>query len=198
MKAIVAAAVACSMSSWAFGADMPQRKPGLWQIEIESSQAKGRTVPPMKQCIDEKTDKQMQEQNLHSGSGGKADCEKQSMNRTASGWVVDSVCKIQDSTMTTHATMQGDFNASYTIDSQTKFSPPLHDVSESTAKMKVNWLGACPANMKPGDVDVNGRVFNVLEMQQQRAQMPAGGKMSPEQMKQMMEMMKKQQGAGGQ
>jgi len=62
----------------------------------------------------------------------------------------------------------------------------------------VNWLGACPANMKPGDVDVNGRVFNVLEMQQQRAQMPAGGKMSPEQMKQMMEMMKKQQGAGGQ
>lgn len=192
MKAVVLAVIVGGMVSVASGADMPQRKAGLWQIELKTPHSGGRTMPPMKQCIDEKTDQQLQEHSLGAGAG-RQDCTKQTATRSGDTWVVDAVCKLQNSTATTHATMRGDFNAAYTIESQTRFDPPIGELKESSSKTKVIWLGACPANMKPGDVDVNGRVINVLEIQQQRAGTAQGGKIGPEQVKQMMDTMKKQQ-----
>lgn len=176
-------------------ADLPQRKEGLWELQAENV-GKSHEMPPMKQCVDAKTDAEMQKHALQGGEGpGRSDCTQRSFRKTASGWEADSVCKHGNTTATSHAVMSGDFSSRYTVDSQTHFDPPLNGTADTHHRLNVRWLGACPAGWKGGDIEANGRRFNALEMQKMQAGMAAGGKMSPEQMKQMMEAMKKQQGA---
>jgi len=187
--------IACVASAgYAIAADMPQRKEGLWEIKAESD-ARNRDMPPMKQCIDAKTDAELQKHAMRGEGGpGRQECAKQSFKKTATGWEADSVCKHGGTTATTHAVMSGDFSNAYTIDSQTHFDPPMNGTADARHKVSVRWLGACPAGWKGGDIEVNGHRFNTLEMQKMQGGMPPGGKMTPEQMKQMMEAMKKQQG----
>ncbi len=175
MKIAVFAMILAGVAGPASAADMPQRKAGLWQIELQTSYSGGRAMPTMKQCIDAKTDQQLQEQGL-GGSANKQDCSRQTVDKTGDAWVVDTVCKLQNSTAKTHATMRGDFNGSYTIESQTRFDPPIGDLKESSSKTKMTWLGICPAGMKPGDINVNGQVLNVLELQKQQGHFSPGGK----------------------
>lgn len=178
----------------AIAADMPQRKEGLWEIKAESDVG-SRDMPPMKQCIDAKTDAELQKHAMRGQGGpGRQECAKQSFKKTATGWEADSVCKHDGTTATTHAVMSGDFSTAYTIDSQTRFDPPMNGKADARHKVSVRWLGACPAGWKGGDIEVGGHRFNTLEMQKMQAGRPPGGKMTPEQMKQMMEAMKKQQG----
>lgn len=178
-------------SPLAQASDAPQRKEGLWEMKMEGD-AKS-AMPPMKQCIDAKTDAAMQKHAMQ--GGGQNTCSKHSFSKTATGWVSDAVCKHGNTTSTTHSVISGDLNSAYTIDSQIRFDPPMDGKAEMRSKIAVRWLGACPAGWKPGDIEAAGRRFNALEMQKMQSAAQPGGKMSPEQMKQMMEAMKKQQGA---
>ncbi|GAA5174072.1 DUF3617 family protein [Niveibacterium umoris] len=175
-------------------ADFPQRKEGLWEMSAENPASK-HPMPPMKQCIDAKSDAEMQKHALQGGGGpGRSECEKHSFKKTATGWEADAVCKHGTTTATIHSVITGDFANTYTIDSQTHFDPPMNGTADARHKVTVRWLGACPSGWKGGDMEVNGRRFNALEMQKQAGMQP-GGRMTPEQMKQMVEAMKKQQGA---
>ncbi|HEX5126057.1 MAG TPA: DUF3617 family protein, partial [Rhodocyclaceae bacterium] len=91
--------------------DMPHRKSGLWESTMESAQMKGRTVSSQ-QCVDEKTDADMQKRTLYDNN---LSCTHQASKRFGNGWEYDSVCKLNDSTLTSHATMTGDFNNEYTV-----------------------------------------------------------------------------------
>lgn len=62
--------------------DMPKRKPGQWEIKMESAMMRG-MVTTMEQCIDEKTDAEMQKQSMQ--GQGKSDCKLTSSKKTASG-----------------------------------------------------------------------------------------------------------------
>ena len=173
-------------------ADMPQRKEGLWEMNLES-EAKGGVTTPMKQCVDAKTDADLQKHAMQ--GGGPHPCATHSFSKTATGWTSDSVCKQGNTTATTHSVISGDFSNRYSIDSLTRFEPPMNGKAEAHHKITVHWQGACPAGWKGGDMEVSGHRFNALDMQKMQTGAQPVGKMSPEQMKQMMEAMKKQQGA---
>ena len=67
----------------------------------------------MQHCTDATTDKQMST----SFSPGKEICAKQDIQKTATGYVSDSVCTVAGMTITSHAEITGDFNSAYTVKS---------------------------------------------------------------------------------
>ena len=60
--------VAATLAGAAVAADMPKRKPGLWEINMQMDGVPN--MGPMQQCIDQNTDNLMQQQ----AKKGKTDC----------------------------------------------------------------------------------------------------------------------------
>ncbi|TKW78972.1 MAG: hypothetical protein DI543_07680, partial [Bradyrhizobium icense] len=85
--------------------DLPTRKAGLWEMKMVRT---GSSVPDMtmQHCTDATTDKQMST----SFSPGKETCARQDIQKTATGYVSDSVCSVASMTITSHAEITGDFN----------------------------------------------------------------------------------------
>jgi hypothetical protein len=159
----VAACMAAAMP--AFAVDFPARKPGLWEIQTGSggSEGAGKSAGhTMQQCIDAASDKALREM----GQGmGKDLCSKQELKLESGRLVMDSVCKIGNTTATSHAVMTGDFSSTYRMESKSSYSPPLMGRTEGTAVMEAKWIGPCKPDQKPGDmVMANGMKMNVLEM----------------------------------
>ena len=79
-------------------------------------QRTGSPVPDMtmQHCTDETTDKEM---STAFSPMGKDICSKQDIQKTATGYVTDSVCGIAGMSITSHAEITGDFNSAYTVKS---------------------------------------------------------------------------------
>src|SRR5689334_10707272 len=92
--------------------ELPVRKAGLWEMKMART---GGSMPDMtmQHCTDASTDKQMST----SFSPGKETCAKQDIQKTATGYVSDSVCGVAGMTITSHAEITGDFNSAYTVKS---------------------------------------------------------------------------------
>lgn len=165
-RRFVFAALTLVYAAPAFAIDMPARKPGLWELKIaiEGLQMPARV---MKQCTDAASDKV-----LNSNFGGSAQeaCSKQDVTKSATGMIIDSVCKFGDSTTATHAVVTGSFDSAYSVDvaSTRQGGPPMPGATPGAAthmKIEAKWLGACAAGQKPGDVIMaNGMTMNVLEV----------------------------------
>lgn len=136
-------------------ADMPKRKPGLWQIETTMAAAPG--MGPIKQCIDEKTDNFYQQL----GEQHKDKCTESEIRNAGDKIVVHSVCRMGGSTATTDATFSGRLDSDYRGDIRIKYNPPMHGMSESAMTVAAKWLGPCAAGQKPGDMILpNGMKIN--------------------------------------
>lgn len=151
--------VAASLAGHLQAADMPKRKPGLWEIStrMEGMPAMG----AMQQCIDQTTDDLMQQQ----AKKEQQTCSVIDVKPVGNKVTVHSVCKVQGSTATTDAVFVGSFDSAYKGDMQTRFNPPMHGTSESKMSFDARWLGPCKPGQKPGDVimpNVGG--MNVNEM----------------------------------
>ena len=133
--------------------DLPIRKAGLWDIKMvrTSSQLPEMT---MQHCTDESIDKEMS--NLASPMA-KQICSKQDIQKTATGYVSDSICSVGGVSVTSHSEISGDFNSAYTVttnshsDLGSKGTP--HD---TVMKIEAKWLGACKPDQKPGDIVMPG------------------------------------------
>ncbi len=135
------------------------------------------------QCIDEKTDAEM----FKRAMTGKDNNCSHTASRTVSGWEFSATCKQADSTVTSHGTVTGDFNSQYSMQVQGHRTPPMNGVNDFQTSISARYVGACTADMKPGDMKINGMLVHADGM-------PAN--ISPQQaaqMKQMMEQMKKLQ-----
>jgi hypothetical protein len=128
-----------------------------------------------KQCVDESTDKEMM-QSAFSQAGQKCSAIKQSQNGDT--FTVDATCTLSGGiTTNTHAVVTGDFQSEYTVDATTDMTGgPPQMPKHSEIKQDVKWVGACPAGMKPGDVEMPG--------------LPAGMNLNFKQLQQMQQMMK--------
>ena len=93
--------------------ELPVRKAGLWEMKVLRA---GSPSPDMtmQQCTDETTDKDM---STAMSPMGKEMCSKQDIQKTATGYVTDSICGIAGVTITSHAEITGDFNSAYTVKS---------------------------------------------------------------------------------
>jgi hypothetical protein len=152
----------------ALAAELPSRKPGLWEMKMEfaSRNAPGQT---MQQCIDASTDQMMQSS---AGPSGQSTCSKRDVQRSAGTITIDSVCTVGGKTTTSHAVITGSFDSAYTmtVTSDSASAPG----GKSTMTMAAKWLGPCTGDQKPGDMIMgNGMKINILDMQK------GGGALNP-------------------
>ena len=178
MKIRLSAVAACmaigAIACPAFALDFPARKPGLWEIQTGDgtgkAQGPGAAGHSMQQCIDAASDKALRDM----GQGmGKDMCSKQELRADGGKLVMDSVCKIGNTTATSHAVMSGDFSSAYRMESKSSYSPPLMGRAEGTSVMEAKWIGPCKADQKPGDMVMsNGMKMNVLDMMSGRPKKP--------------------------
>jgi hypothetical protein len=147
-----------SMSA-AMAAELPQRKPGLWEVKTS---IEGRDAAPqvIQQCIDATTDQMMQSS---AGPFSPALCKRE-VQTSGNSTTIDSTCAIGGKTSTAHAAINGSFDSAYTmtVTSQGATLPGGKMIMTIDAKR----LGPCKADQKSGDMIMsNGSTINILEAQ---------------------------------
>lgn len=159
----VAAAPVAALSQ-----DLPSRKPGLWEITMQVTHSPSQT---MRQCVDEKTDVQMQR--MAQGTGAQQ-CSRNTVTRDGDRWVGESECRHGNSVATSRSVFAGDFDKGYKGQIDVKYSPPLGGIAQSRVMMRAKWTGACPDGWKAGDMEMPGGMgrVNVNEMMGAAGQKP--------------------------
>jgi Protein of unknown function (DUF3617) len=127
--------------------DLPHLKPGLWLISSGSSHShRPRTS---KLCVDHSTLGLM----VSAGATMEhANCSRNERHFTGATMISDSVCRIGESESTTHAVVTYHGDTAYDIETHAHYAPPFFGRSDSTSHQSARWIGACPADMKPGDM----------------------------------------------
>jgi hypothetical protein len=148
--------------------ELPVRKAGLWELKLLRP---GTPMPEttMQHCTDETVDRQM-----NSLSPVKQTCSRNDIQKTAAGYVTDSVCSVGAASVTSHSETSGDFNSAYTVKvtSHSDGGPP-GAARDSTTTVEAKWLGACKHNQKPGDIVMPGGFkMNIKAAEQLRATTP--------------------------
>ena len=143
----------------ASAADMPKRKPGLWEITMQMDGMPN--MGAIQHCIDASTDSLLQQQ----AGKQKPDCSVMDIKPSGNRVTLHTVCKVEGSTVTTDGVFEGAFDSYYKGTMKTRFVPPLQGMSETNTTQLARWLGPCKAGQKPGDVIMpNMGGFNVNEM----------------------------------
>jgi hypothetical protein len=149
---------------------MPVRKAGLWEMKMLRT---GSPAPDMtmQHCTDETTDKEM---STTFSPMAKEVCSKNDIQKTATGYVADSLCSIGGMSMTSHSETTGDFNSAYTVKTTTQSQGgPAGVPRDSTTTIEAKWLGACKPGQKPGDIIMPGGIkMNVKDMEKLKALIP--------------------------
>jgi len=150
--------------------EIPVRKAGLWELKMLNS---GSPLPEMtmQHCTDETTDKAMTDA---ASPMAKDMCPKQDLQKTATGYVSDSVCKVGGMSITSHSETTGDFNSGYTVKSTSHSEGgPSGAPRDTTTTIEAKWLGACKPDQKPGDIVMPGGFkMNVKDMQKLKGLLP--------------------------
>jgi hypothetical protein len=151
------------VSTPALTAEMPARKPGLWEMKMVME---GGPMPAQtfQHCIDATTDKKM------SALGGTSNdqCSKQEIKQSGSTITIDAVCNFGAGNTTSHSVVTGDFNAGYTVKTSSKREggPSIPGMpAETKMTIEAKWTGACKADQKPGDMVLpNGMKMNINDI----------------------------------
>ena len=150
--------------------DLPIRKAGLWEMKVVRT---GSPTPEMtmQHCTDESTDKEM---SSTFSPMAKEMCSKQDIQKTATGYVSDSICNVGAMSITSHSDIVGDFNSAYTVKSTSHHEGGSASVPrDATTTVEAKWLGACKPDQKPGDIVMPGGLkMNIKDMEKLKALMP--------------------------
>jgi hypothetical protein len=149
--------------------DLPVRKAGLWEMKVLRT---GSPMPEMtmQHCTDESTDKEM---STAASPIAKEMCSKQDIQKTATGYVSDSVCGIAGVSITSHSEITGDFNSAYSVKSTSHSEGGPAGARDNTTTIEAKWLGACKADQKPGDIVMPGGMkMNIKDMEKLKAMIP--------------------------
>jgi hypothetical protein len=140
---------ACSLIAVAGANDYPKRKPGLWEVTRTSSNSK---YPPQVQqiCLDAATDAMLYKVGE---SAGRGTCSKLDVQRSGGKVVVDSICALGKTQLTSHNVVSFSGDSAYHEDIAVHYDPPLFGKkADSVSTQDAKWIGACTADMKPGDI----------------------------------------------
>ena len=158
VSAVLASCCFTCIAASAWANDMPARKPGLWEVSMHMDTANAPTEVT-KLCLDAATDAAMQ--GLASTSSS---CSKKEMRRDGDVVTSNSVCKFGGTEMTSQAVATFSGDTAYHVEIKTQYKPPMMGRGESTMTQDAKWVGACPADMRPGDVIApNGMRMNMME-----------------------------------
>ena len=150
--------------------EMPRRKAGLWEMKMLRT---GSPAPDMtmQHCTDETTD---QEMSTTFSPMAKEVCSKNDIQKTATGYIADSVCSVGGMSMTSHSETTGDFNSAYTVKTTSHSQGgPAGVPRDSTTTIEAKWLGACKPDQKPGDIIMPGGIkMNIKDMEKLKGLIP--------------------------
>ena len=150
--------------------EMPVRKAGLWELKMVRT---GSPLPEMtmQHCTDENTDKAM---TAAASPMSKEVCSKNDIQKTATGYVTDSVCSGAGMSITSHSEVTGDFNSAYTVKTTSRSERgPAGTPHDATTTIEAKWLGACKPDQKPGDIVMPGGFkMNVKDAEKLKGLMP--------------------------
>lgn len=133
---------------------LPHRKPGLWQVTMAMQ---GTPRPPTisKFCIDAQTESALMGVGQ---SAMKKMCSKSSLSVSGNVATMDNTCKFGQSIQTTHSTTTFTGNSAYHTETHAHYAPALFGKTDATTTQDGKWMGACPPDMKPGDIMLPGGV----------------------------------------
>jgi hypothetical protein len=142
-------------------AELPTRKPGLWEVKtVADNRGSGLVV---QQCVDAATDQILQSS---SGPISPAACTKRDVRKSGDSWVIDSTCTVGGKSATSHVVITGNLDSDYTM-TVTATGEAFPAVLNLT--LTGRWLGACGADQRPGDVIMpGGQKVNIPELQKRR------------------------------
>jgi len=136
----------------------PSRKPGLWTQTISTS---GMTQT-IKMCLDAAADQKMKWWGSSQMGKSGGDCSEQRVTpHPGGGWDFHSVCKMGESgTVTSDGSATGDFGSHYKVEVNAVTTGSAMAQANGTHKMTMEgtWTGPCPADMKPGDMEMPGGI----------------------------------------
>jgi len=145
--------MACAIGALtvAMAADFPEHKPGLWLMTITTA---GSPAGPVTEriCLDARTDQLLYK--MGAGMSQKM-CSKIDIQPSGGKVVVDTVCHIMNTTTTGHSVTAFVGSTETHTATVSHFDPPMMGKTESRSTQDGKWLGACPADMKPGDVEMS-------------------------------------------
>ncbi len=137
----------------------PGLKPGLWQTTVN---VKGMTSGMVsKMCLDEGLSKKFQD--MGTSNPGKMDCAPVSATRNGNVIDVDTQCKSDGVTVDNkmHMELTGDDSYHQTVTQS--YTPAMGDPTVTTIDGK--FMGACPSDMKAGDIDMDGVKVNMYDVE---------------------------------
>jgi hypothetical protein len=151
--------------------ETPVRKAGLWEMKMLRT---GSPQPEMtmQHCTDETVDKDM---SSGLSPSTKDICSRHDIQKTATGYVTDSVCTVGGVAMTSHSDITGDFNSAYTVKTASHSEGgPAGVPRDATTTIEAKWLGACKGDQKPGDIVMPGGGFklNVKDLDKLKGLVP--------------------------
>jgi hypothetical protein len=152
--------------------ELPLRKPGLWEMKIVKT---GSALPgmTMQHCTDAATDKDMA--NTVSPMA-KQICTRQEVQKTATGYVADSVCTVAGVSMTSHSEITGDFDSAYSVVTTSHLDKGPSAIRDTTTRIEAKWLSDCKPGQKPGDIVMPGGFkVNVKDAEKLKKLLPGGG-----------------------
>jgi hypothetical protein len=157
--AIATSVVFAASIASASASDFPMRRAGYWQTTMNMDRA-GMGPMVTKMCLDTNTDARMMKYGM---SRQNADCTPPSISGIGGTRTVDIVCHMEGSTQKSHVIIAYTGDASYHMDMTSVFTPPLHGQKGMHMTQDAKWMGACPAGMKPGDMQMpGGFTINVM------------------------------------
>jgi hypothetical protein len=144
-------------ASTAAAADLPHRKPGLWEV----SYLHGATT---KYCIDAAADKLMI---TLAGEVDPDECQKIDIQRSGDAVTIDfAACTMNGKPAAAHTVASGSFDSAYTM-TVIVYAEDV-PVRVRTKTIAGTWLGPCAADQRPGDIVSpafpNGARLNILDM----------------------------------
>ena len=137
----------------------PGLKAGLWQM---TTNVKGMTSGLVtKMCLDEGLTHKFA--SMGTSNPGKMACSPVTASRNGNVIDVDTDCKSDGLTVHNkmHMELAGDDAYHQTV-TQT-YDPPMGDPNVTTIDGK--FMGACPADMKAGDIDMDGVKMNMYDVE---------------------------------
>lgn len=149
--------------------ELPTRKAGLWEMNmVRNGSSSGTTI---QQCTDEASDKELV---MTFSPMSKEVCSRKDIQKTATGYVSDSVCGAAGVSVTSHAEITGDFNSAYTMKtkSHTEGGPKAIQGEHDTT-VEAKWVGPCKSDQKPGDIIMPGGLkMNIHDLDKLKSLLP--------------------------
>jgi len=162
MKRCTLMIVGAMLAATAVAQELPKMKPGLWESTTATGGAKGAPAHTSKtsMCVNEAFQKDM----MAFGQNMGAKCSKNIMRRDGNKYIGEAECNFGGSTVKSQSVTTFTGDAAYRAENRATFSPPMGGMSESTSTQESRFVGPCPANMKPGDMNMGGRIMNIADM----------------------------------